>query len=267
MHASPPPPLEVVQITDAHLGAEPGGQLLGMDTDHSLGAVLAEVRRHHSRIDLLLATGDLSDHGAVSAYQRFGAAVDGLAAQQMWLPGNHDEATRMRVTLADSGRYCGHRLLGGWLVIGLDSSVPGEVGGALAAAELERLDGLLAAHPETPALVCLHHPVLAVGCRWLDQQRLANAAELLQCLQRHPQARILLSGHVHQSTEQRSQGLRVLTSPSTCIQFAPNSDSFRVDTCPPGYRWLRLHSDGHVETGVRRVSGVDFVMDLDATGY
>jgi Icc protein len=42
---------------------------------------------------------------------------------------------------------------------------------------------------------------------------------------------------------------------------------FLADQKPPGYRWLDLYADGRLETGVARVDGADFVIDLDAGGY
>ena len=56
-------------------------------------------------------------------------------------------------------------------------------------------------------------------------------------------------------------------SPSTCVQFAPGSKSFKVDNQPPGYRWLELHIDGRLETGVSRVLDTQFTVDLDSGGY
>ena len=39
-------------------------------------------------------------------------------------------------------------------------------------------------------------------------------------------------------------GVRYLTTPSTCFQFLPAVDNFAVDTRPPGFRWLDLVPDG-----------------------
>ena len=36
---------------------------------------------------------------------------------------------------------------------------------------------------------------------------------------------------------------------------------------PPGYRWLDLHADGRIETGVSRVWNVAFNVELDSGGY
>jgi Icc protein len=41
-----------------------------------------------------------------------------------------------------------------------------------------------------------------------------------------------------------------MSSPSTCAQFQPSSDTFALDTRPPGYRWIDLHADGSIDTSV-----------------
>lgn len=51
------------------------------------------------------------------------------------------------------------------------------------------------------------------------------------------------------------------------MEFAPGSEEFQVDTEAPGYRWLRLRDDGVLETGVSRVTGIDFEVDYSVKGY
>jgi 3',5'-cyclic-AMP phosphodiesterase len=260
-------PLRAVQITDSHLGERVGKRLLNLDTDRSLAAVLGLVRTQQPRIDILLATGDLSDQGSSSAYRRFLTATRDLGVHSRWLPGNHDDVAVMRKVLGDDGRMQRNLLLGNWQIIMLDSAVPGEVGGYLAESELMALRACLQASPQHHALICLHHHALPVHCDWLDMQLVANAASLWSIVDEFPQVRAVLSGHVHQRSEIQRSGVRVLTSPSTCVQFAPNSADFRVDSEPPGYRWFDLHDDGRMETGVERVAELDFDVDLTATGY
>lgn len=238
-----------------------------MDTDRSLQAVIGLAQRERPRPALLLATGDLSDSGSAASYQRFAAYTQGLADTGVWLPGNHDDMEAMAAGLAADARLCSHLLLGGWLVVGLNSQIVGDVAGALAPAELERLGGLLAEHTDIPTLVCLHHQVLPVGCAWLDRQRLGNADQLLALIAAHPQVKAVLSGHVHQVSEQYFGSVRLLTSPSTCVQFAPDSDEFRIDPAAPGYRWLKLYEDGGLDTGVSRVEDASLIVDLHARGY
>ncbi|MCF3997132.1 phosphodiesterase, partial [Pseudomonas aeruginosa] len=48
---------------------------------------------------------------------------------------------------------------------------------------------------------------------------------------------------------------------------APGSSDFTLDRLAPGYRWLRLHDDGRLETGISRVDDVVFEVDYDTAGY
>lgn len=269
--------VRVIQLTDSHLGDRPHTRLLNLDTEHSLAAVLRLVDCEQPRIDALLATGDLADRGSVTAYRRFAEATAKLCARLpqdagepcRWLPGNHDEWQSIRSVLgAGHVRLQPQLLLEGWQVIMLDSTIPGEVGGNLTLSQLEMLRGYLEAEPERYALICLHHHVLPVGAAWLDEQRVANADHLLAELAQFPQVRGLLSGHVHQASEVTCDGLRLFTSPSTCVQFAANSREFQIDAeAAPGYRWLDLHPDGRITSGVSRVRDMQFPVDASAVGY
>jgi Icc protein len=80
---------------------------------------------------------------------------------------------------------------------------------------------------------------------------LRNDREFLEVIDRHPQVRVVLAGHVHQAFDQRHGRVRFLTSPSTCAQFTPRTTSCVMDLRPPGYRWLSLLPDGSIETEVR----------------
>jgi Icc protein len=77
----------------------------------------------------------------------------------------------------------------------------------------------------------------------------------------------VLWGHVHQEIDWQRNGVRLLASPSTCVQFAAGSEKFRACDKPPGYRWLELHGDGRIGTGVSRVWDTHFEVELDSGGY
>ena len=157
--------------------------------------------------------------------------------------------------------------LGHWRIILLDSSIPGAVPGYLADDQLQLLERALSEAPERHHLVCFHHHPVSIGCRWMEPIGLRNPDALFAVLERHPQVRAVLWGHIHQEFDQQRGGIRLLASPSTCVQFAPGSEEFQVDTTAPGYRWLRLHADGRLETGVSRVTGIHFEVDYSVKGY
>jgi Icc protein len=261
--------VRVVQLTDTHLCQSRGGTLLGMDTDHSLQAVINLVKRERPEVDLLLGTGDLADGGAAAAYERLQLYFDQLTRDNYWLPGNHDSRPLMEAAASSDMRLCKEIRTECWQILLLDSQVHGQVGGGLGAAELDLLEGALQSAQANGlhTLVCLHHQPVVIGCDWLDQQMVADADAFFAVLDQYPGVRAVLWGHVHQEIDWQRHGVRLLASPSTCVQFAAGSANFKADDQPPGYRWLELHRDGSIATGVSRVLDTHFVVELDSGGY
>ena len=261
--------VRVVQLTDTHLCHVRGGTLLGMDTDHSLQAVIDLVKKERIDVDLLLGTGDLADGGAGPAYERLQLYFDQLTDDNYWLPGNHDSRAKMEAAATSDMRLCREIRAGRWQILLLDSQVHGQVGGGLGAAELEFLERALqiALEQGLHTLVCLHHQPVVIGCDWLDQQMVSDADAFFDVLDRYAGVRAVLWGHVHQEIDRQRHGVRLLASPSTCVQFAAGSAKFKADDQPPGYRWLDLHSDGRIETAVSRVRDTKFTVELDSQGY
>jgi Icc protein len=60
---------------------------------------------------------------------------------------------------------------------------------------------------------------------------------------------------VHQVHDTERNGVKLFSTPSTCAQFLPLSNSFAIDRRPPGYRWLDLNPDGTITTEVVWVEG------------
>jgi len=257
----------LVQLSDSHLFAEADGKLLGMATRDSLNSVVDLVLTEQPAIDLILATGDLSQDGSVESYQAFRESSERLDAPQRWLPGNHDELREMAIAAQQSDFLESVVDVGNWRITMLDSAVPGSVPGYLEDKQLQLLAQALSEAPQRHHLVCLHHHPVAIGAAWMEPIGLRNPDALFSVLERFAQAKALLWGHVHQEFDQLRSGLRLMASPSTCIQFAPDSDDFALDSAAPGYRWLRLHDDGQLETGVSRVAGDLFEVDLGGGGY
>ena len=120
-------PVLLVQLSDSHLFAEEDGKLLGMDTCDSLAKVIERVQTEQPQIDLILASGDLSQDGSLASYQRFRDLSAQLNAPTRWFPGNHDELPAMQQACAGSDLLQPVVDLGHWRIILLDSSIPGAV--------------------------------------------------------------------------------------------------------------------------------------------
>jgi Icc protein len=261
--------VRLVQLTDCHLCHDEGGTLLGVDTDHSLKSVIAKARAERPDSDLALFTGDLADHGSIAAYRRMEGYSRELTTHGFWLPGNHDDRDEMLAAGIGLERLSTEIHVGRWQILMLDTQVPGEVGGELGAQQLQILEQALerARTMELHTLICLHHHPVNIGCAWLDKQIVTDADEFFKLVDRFASVKGVLWGHVHQQLDSERNGVALLASPSTCVQFAPGSESFRADKQPPGYRWLELHSGGAIGTGVSRVDDMNFSVDLGSNGY
>ncbi|MFC5696859.1 3',5'-cyclic-AMP phosphodiesterase [Pseudomonas sp. GCM10022186] len=257
----------LVQLSDSHLFAEADGKLLGMDTRDSLRQVIEQVLQEQPRIDLVLATGDLSQDGSADSYRSFRELVGGIPAPARWFPGNHDEVPVMREVCAATATLEPIVDFPRWRLVLLDSTIAGAVPGHFPSEQLQLLEQALIGAGERHVLVSFHHHPVPIGCAWMDPIGVRNSDALFAVLDRYPRVRALLWGHVHQEFDQVRKGVRLLASPSTCVQFAPGSEDFCVSCEAPGYRWLRLNPDGSLDTGVSRVTGIDFEVDYGVRGY
>lgn len=261
------PTLRILQLTDPHLMADPDGKLLGMNTRESLEAVMAEASREPYAPDLVIASGDIAQDGSETAYRVFQEKMSRYACPVIWFPGNHDDAQVMGKVIAGTDAETRRLLKGGWQLIFLDSAVPGKVYGRLAPSELAFLRDCLAEYPDRPTLIAFHHHPVDVNCAWMSEIGLTNRDAFMAAIADHPQVRALLWGHIHQSWDEERDGMRLMASPSTCIQFAPGSTGFAIDELAPGYRWIDLYADGTLDTHVRRTEDYAFTIDMDSQGY
>lgn len=198
--------------------------------------------------DFVAVTGDLIQDDTAEAYDRFRDLMAALDLPIYCIPGNHDVREIMREKLShDPFHYCESVRLANWLIVGIDSCVEQGAGGEIAAEELSRLAREVEETDADHVLVCLHHPPVMMGSRWLDQVGLRNADEFLALATRLGKVRGALFGHVHQEYEGEHGGIRIFGTPSTCRQFKPRSDNFALDDEPPAYRRVTLNADGSIE--------------------
>jgi Icc protein len=261
--------VRVLQITDTHLFASADETLLGINTLESYQAVLNAISQQGHDYDLIVATGDLAQDRSIVAYERFATGIAQLPAPCVWLPGNHDFQPAMVDAMAAANILPSKQALLGddWFLILLDSQVLGVPHGELSNEQLYWLDNALTQYADRHALILLHHHPLASGCSWLDQHYLRNADLLADVLDKHPQAKTLLCGHIHQDLDLDWHGRRVLASPSTCVQFKPHCINFTIDDLAPGWRYLDLYPDGTVETTVCRLEDNLFRPNMNSDGY
>ena len=237
--------MRILHLTDPHLFADRSAALRGTVTFASLERVLRHYRQSDWHADVVALTGDLTQDETEGAYANVAALLEPLALPVLTVPGNHDvRSTMSEVLSAPPFHYCESLRLGNWLLVGIDSCVAGAAHGAVADSELERLQREIEGSDAEHVLVCLHHPPLDVGSRWLDAVGLRNREAFLATVHEAQRVRAVLFGHVHQSVEASVGETTILGTPSTCRQFKPRSDEFAVDDRTPAYRRVELHADG-----------------------
>ncbi len=260
--------VRLLQLTDTHLFADPGGRLLGQNTRKTFELVLDLVFARFWPVDRIVMTGDLVHDDHREGYQYLKQRIADLDTPCSCLLGNHDRLRILADTLGGSGiSFASSVDCGGWNIVFLDSSVPGSERGHLHRDQLDELEETLRARRQTHTLICLHHQPVRVGSAWLDSMALDNAAEFFAIIDRHPQVRGIVFGHVHQDYRAFRRDVLLLAAPSTCIQFKPRSDLFALDPRTPGFRWFELYPDGRISTGVERITAYPDRLDLTAQGY
>ena len=257
--------LSLLQVTDTHLTGTAEGCLLGMNTGRSAQAVI-NAALVDQKADCILVTGDIAADGQAEAYGQLQTLL-GDAVPSLWLPGNHDNVTLQKDEYAS---HMKRRLRARhWDVVMLETQVEGEVGGVLSATELEALNCAVdeAQESNKALLIATHHPLRRLESAWLDEQSVKNASEALEIIRPIADRSALISGHVHQESDAVVSGVRMMTTPSTCVQFAPRSQDFVLDSKDPGYRRLVLHPSARIETQVLRISDKENRPLLTSSGY
>ena len=259
--------LRILQLTDTHLYADPRGTLLGVNTLDSFRQVIRHFQRHFWPIDLLLATGDLVHDASANGYATIAATLSTFGVPVLCLPGNHDIPSVMREHLrADNVSTDSVVDRGAWRFVMLDSVKPGDEGGHLAANQITLLESALSAG-NRHVLVCMHHQPVIVGSDWIDTMAIDNPEPLFEVIDRHDNVRGILWGHIHQTYDSYRGPVRLMASPSTCVQFTPHSDTFQVDEEPPGFRLLALLPDGTIRSEVVRVDEMPQGLEVASSGY
>lgn len=248
--------VRIIQVTDCHLQEHADHAFKGTNPEQRLLSTLQQLRFEGADVDLLLLSGDLVHHGYEGAYQRLQQYTDGIAKQTRWLPGNHDDAFKMR-----EHPYLSQKVFvqGRWCIIMLDStSEPdGKGSGTLSQDELADLDRAVSEHADKHVLLALHHPPMAVGSGWQDSIMLANAEAFWLQVMQYNNLKLVVCGHLHQDHKIERGSVSVLVTPATAPQFKAFTAEPELESDPwlslPAYRVIDLFDDGSFSTFVKRV--------------
>ncbi|NWG73499.1 MAG: phosphodiesterase [Rubrivivax sp.] len=241
----------LVQLSDPHV-VEPGRLLQGrIDTPALLAQSVAAVAALQPAPKAVVVTGDLVERASAAQYAHLRALLAPLPGPVWLIPGNHDDVAALRAAFPDhdeltpvgdpalAGHVLWAREVAGLRVVALDTVVPRAPHGTLCERRLAWLDSTLAAMPDRPTIVAMHHPPFVTGIAHMDAMGLREGVAGLEAvLRRHPQVERVICGHLHRNIVRRFGGTVAMTVPSTAHQIvldlrADSPAAYRRE--PPGF--------------------------------
>lgn len=249
-------PVLLAQLSDLHIGAEENG----FDPIPHLEAVVEAVRSLPNPVDAVLVSGDLTHDGGLAEFHLARELLERLEAPLHVFPGNHDDRALLRQAFAlpgSGGEPVNYAVdVGELRLVVFDSNVPGQDPGRYDAEQLRWLDAELAAQPERPTLLAMHHPPLPTAVPEWDGINLepGQREALAEVVARHPQLRAIAGGHLHRIAAGALAGCPVVSAPSTYLQARPDFESEGVDFVPrPGFA-LHAMRGGELSSQVESVA-------------
>jgi 3',5'-cyclic AMP phosphodiesterase CpdA len=251
----------IAQLSDPHIVAPgksprtPAG-FGPVDTAAFLARAVAEINRLDPLPDIVVITGDLVDRGEPDEYDHLRRLIAPLRVPVFVIPGNHDARAPLRAAFGSDGYLSADGFIQYAVedyplrLVALDTLVAGKHHGELCAERLDWLDHALAAAPDRPTIVMMHHPPFVTGIDYMDKYGLENSDAFASVIRRHPQVERILCGHLHRSIDRRFAGTVAGTAPSTAHQLALNmlpDAPLRFVFEPPGYQ-LHIWQGGGLVT-------------------
>jgi 3',5'-cyclic-AMP phosphodiesterase len=217
--------MKFVVLSDLHLGP-PGVPVNGLDTGARLAEAVEVNCRDHTNAAFVLLAGDLADQGEVAAYHHLRALVSPLPMPVHITLGNHDARDAFLSVFGPDrddpqGRVSEVIDAGGHRIILLDTTEPGLVGGRLCQGRLDWLAARLDEARDRPVIVVQHHHANPLSLP-VDEIILENAAEYVAVLQRHPEVRQVIAGHVHLPSTAIWRGVPMTTMAGSHYSLTPH---------------------------------------------
>lgn len=245
----------IAQITDLHVQEKPG--LDGVMASDHLARCVATLNRLDPRPDLVVMTGDLTEHGGAAEYALLGAVIAKLDIPYLLISGNHDDPVQLRQAFAHDAHLQANNRFIQYVddsrpvrIVALDTTVPRQSHGALCHDRLQWLARRLSEQPERPTVIIMHHPPFDTGMRQMDAIGLLEGrSEFADIVSTHGNIERILCGHIHRTVISLVGGVVASTCPATAHQVELDlTDPGRLAANfePPGYQLHQIHSGSSV---------------------
>ncbi len=195
----------ICQLTDLHVRPLGKASNRVSETNMLTERAFASVAAFTPRPDVVVLSGDLTECGLAEEYTNLSRLIERHLSMPVFvIPGNHDRRDTLRSALAHLPGVTVDPTYVQYAVddypvrlVMLDTLVPGSGYGELRPEQLAWLDRTLAAAPDKPTLVAMHHPPFQCGIAHMDRISLRNAADFAGVIARHKQVERIVCGHHH----------------------------------------------------------------------
>jgi 3',5'-cyclic-AMP phosphodiesterase len=204
----------LAQISDTHVRADDGGAAA-----RQLQRALEQA--HEYRADVIVLTGDLANDERADEYEVLARTIEDVSRPLYLLPGNHDDRALIREAFPRHGYLPRSGFLSFAIddfpvrIVAIDQIVPGETHGLITQAGAEWLDRTLAAAPDKPTMVALHHPPFLTHDLLFDNIGLLDAELFASVISRHRQVERIICGHHHRVSIGQVAHAPVIVAPSS----------------------------------------------------
>ncbi|HEY84399.1 MAG TPA: hypothetical protein G4N96_04695 [Chloroflexi bacterium] len=281
--------IKFAHISDIHVAKDGDyGFMLTEDAQRFLAEIIQRLNALPD-LDFVFINGDCLNSGHQVELERFQAIIAQLKKPLFIVPGNHDGDAAddpqiftqryfaslfnpqfaKRPATGQAG-YFSATLKEGAQFIGLDTSIPGQIGGRVDEAQLRWLKDELAQRSDKLVILGVHHPLHPLcpqdtGGVWLDWFVCANGEKVQSLLDAHPAVQLVLCGHHHVSKVFRAGGQLHVVSPPLAtypsayrlIELAQQEDGWRI-------AWQTYYAPEDVQTkAAHRLKNSDFALMYD----
>ena len=234
-------------MSDLHLTKD-GGPIWETNTMEHFNQSI-DIIRGLQKIDAILVTGDVSDDGSEWTYQYADRLFSTLGIPTLCCPGNHDSLKMMLEEYKPS--FCKFlppsSIIDGWKIVMLNSVIPADENPdqnkARGFLSDESLNYVIQELEEgLPTIIALHHPPLEPG-GWLNRRLLENRDEFNQTINRYPNARLVIYGHIHYFSDVQKGHIRYSSSTSVGFAFDKDLPKFQIADGLEGFSLIEINND------------------------
>jgi 3',5'-cyclic-AMP phosphodiesterase len=242
----------LAQLTDPHV-LEPGEEQF-LDNNAMLAEAIDSLNAERPRPDVVVGSGDLTNWARAGQYAELTELIGHLDLPFLPMVGNHDDRDGMRKTFpdtpwADAEHASWVTDVDGITLVGLDTTDPGQHGGAFDEDRRTWLEASLDSS-SGPVILILHHPPFDTHVGWMDEFGFSGVDDLRRVIAEHPSLIMrILCGHLHRPVVTTVAGVTTSVCLSTvhhvALDLGPESEPALIRD-PRGYQLHVVDAHGVV---------------------